>query len=257
MFISPAQSSDLRLIISQNLDLAETYWDEVGQVLKQRSLSEALKANQAQPSRIPGYPLVEPGIPIVDEFIALVADMRDSSKHLMQAISKDKAKVSELQRVYYETSALIPGLASTISYQNGNVTEYLGDGILALFRVTQDSPEESIKAAYRAASDCIGIVRDVVNGELAERYSLPPIDVGVGLAISRAMVTLVGIDEYFQPKIIGECVYRATKLSKGRNEVTVDKRLYTLWPKSQGGRLKFRPKPLPGNLEGYVVGVEG
>ncbi len=118
---------------------------------------------KSMPSRIPGHEMVTPEGK-TDELICLVADMRKSSEHLMCAIGGNRP--SQLTRVHYETSALLPALERTIQFNEGSVTEYLGDGILALFRVTDDEGE-SIKNAYRAAKNCIGDTRHIVNEALA------------------------------------------------------------------------------------------
>ena len=210
--------------------------------------------DSAEPSKIPGHEIVRDGETVIDEFVAFVADMRDSSKHLMCAISPKNADVSGLQRVYYETSALLPALAYAVSKEEGSVTEYLGDGILALFRIDNNSREQAIYASHRAAKNAIGDVRDLVNEALYERYRLPAVDIGVGLAVSKTIVTLVGLAPDKQPKAFGECVFRATKLSDGKNEVICDENMKAIWPSSKGGTLRFSRKSVK-NIDGYLIGT--
>ncbi|GAB6059284.1 hypothetical protein JCM31598_24010 [Desulfonatronum parangueonense] len=190
--------------------------------------------------------------PKVDTFIALVADMRDSSNHLLQAISDKKAKVSQLQRVFYETSALLPALAKTVADHNGKVTEYLGDGILALFKVNEKDRRNSITSSYYAAKKCMEVNQDVVNKVILERYKLPPLSIGIGLAMSKAVITLVGLKNFSQPKVLGECVYRASKLSSGQNKIYVDTFLHESWPTSKGGKLKFQ-RVKRSDVDGYMI----
>lgn len=95
-------------------------------------------------SLMPGLPPIYEGQTIIGEFIALVADMRDSTNHLLQAISPKKADISDLQRVFYETSALLPSLAKVVSFHDGKTTEYLGDGILAFFLVDEEDKTDAI-----------------------------------------------------------------------------------------------------------------
>lgn len=237
------QQSEILSIVVAALDEAETIWRVHGDKLVVESSATRMRkiASDAQtvPSRIPGHKLVRSDRQAVDMFIALVADMRESSKHLLCAISDDVASVSQLQRVYYETSALLPALEKTISYKDGSVTEYLGDGVLALFQVNEGSEANVIRKAHKAASNCINVTRRIVNDELHKRYRLPEIDIGIGLGISEAIVTLVGLEDSRHAKAIGRCIYNATKLSCGRNEVYIDERMNQLWPTSQGGKLKF------------------
>lgn len=246
-------------LISQNLDQAENVWAAVGSKIVQFSESAALesalmKKAEVVPSQIPGHGMVSDQKPEVDTFIALVADMRDSSKHLMQAISPKTASVSQLQRVFYETSALLPAIAQTVKFNNGKVTEYLGDGVLALFRVTGDAPKSAFYSAHQCGVEIIGDVRSLVNKELAKRYKLPSLDLGVGLSVSRAIVTLIGLPSEKQPKVIGECVYRAAKVSKGINEMHTDELAKANWPTGKDGKVTFSQAKKFGSIEGYLVG---
>ena len=202
-------------------------------------------------TRIPGYPIIEDGIPIVDEFIALIADMRDSTKHLTQAISLKVAKATLLQRVYYETTALVTALAQVVEWDKGAVTEYLGDGILALFKASPNR-DKSIYAAHEAAKNCLQARAEVVNPLLNQRYGLPAIDIGIGMAYSKAVVTLVGLDSYKQPKVFGQCVFRASKLAYEVNKVVVDEDMRFVWPTSKDGKLKFSEIKC-GDLKGHLI----
>ncbi|PNQ55595.1 adenylate/guanylate cyclase domain-containing protein [Vibrio sagamiensis] len=257
--LTSSEKDDLRLIIYSSLDKAEKQWKEGGHLLKANrelgleTMHESVM-DSAEPSKIPGHSIVRDGETVIDEFVAFVADMRESSKHLMCAISPKNADVSGLQRVYYETSALLPSLAYVVSKEEGSVTEYLGDGVLALFRLDPENKAQSIYASHRAAKNAIGDARDVINEVLFERYRLPPIDVGVGLAVSKTLITLVGLAPDKQPKAFGECVFRATKLSGGKNEVISDENLKAIWPSSKGGTLKFRRKSV-NKIDGYVIGT--
>ena len=257
--MNQSQKDKLRELINQNLDRAEKIWVEEGDklvVMDESVGAEAamlLEKAESAPSYIPGYPIVNSDHNEVATFIALVADMRDSSKHLLCDITSKIAKVSMLQRVYYETSALLPALAQTIAYEKGAVTEYLGDGVLAFFKVDEDDESDAIYAAHRAAKDCINICRVMVNDELEKRYNLPSLDLGVGLACSKALITLVGLEGAKQAKAFGECVFRATKLSGGKNCIYTDTKLEAMWPTSSvGGGLRFKRKQISG-VEGYLI----
>ncbi len=250
MSLEQKRTDELNKLIKLSLDNAERIWARSETLLM---LNEEIRiAAKAIASEIPGYPLVDPIDSQVDLFIAMVVDMRDSSKHLLEAISGRVTRVNQLQRVFYETSALLPASAKAISYEQGRVTEYLGDGVLALFLVQERKIDKAIYAAHRAAQSCVAEVRDLVNQQLSSRYNLPEIDIGVGLSMSKAIVTLVGTTQYQQPKVIGECVYRATKLSGGKNEITVDDSIKHRWPTSPDGTVRFRQRQLRG-VNGHVV----
>ena len=257
--LSKDESNELQELIYIKLDQAESIWDQVGPEMMFENLmvgAENLRNFSKVAdvdTQIPGYSTISIDKPEVDDFIALVADMRDSTEHLLRAISCKTAKVSQLQRVFYETSALLPVLAKAISYKDGNVTEYLGDGILGLFNASEAREKpKCIYDSYNASKKCLCAVEEIVNPTLAEKYSLPPLEVGIGLAFSKAVVTMTGIDGYFQPKVFGECVYRATKISGGRNQIYVCEALNRLWPTEKGGVLRFQPRKMKG-VDAYMV----
>lgn len=255
--LSTKQKDCLRNIINVSLDKAEKDWENGGsQLLESLKIGaesfDSIVEDSYEPSKIPGHERVSNHETVIDEFIAFVADMRDSTKHLMCAISEKKAAVSGLQRVYYETSALLPSLGYLISEEGGSVTEYLGDGALALFRIDPENRSAAIYAAHNAAKSTVGDARQIINEILSDRYRLPDIDLGVGLAASKTLVTLVGLPPNMHPKAFGECVFRATKLSGGRNEIISDEYLRSIWPTAKGGTLRFISKRVK-DLNGYVL----
>lgn len=244
----------VRVAIEQSLDRAEANWRRVGHLLeaKMQKSMESYGMDSAD-SNIPGYPKVSKDRPEVDEFIALVVDMRGSTQRLKTTIKS--AKVNGLQRIYYETSALLPAMAVTCSFQDGIVTEYLGDGGLIIFGVNKEDRKESVQLAYRAAKNCIGDMRALINNAIAERYCLPQISLGAGIAMSRAMITLVGVPGNYQPKAIGSCVWDATKLSGGVNAIHVSPDIKGAWPTSKGGLMRFRSLDLK-HVDGFKMYAE-
>lgn len=252
------EKDQLIKIVNLSLDNAEQHWKNGGYKLIEELIQfreAALIKAESEPSNIPGHEIVQDQTTVIDEFIALVADMRESSKHLMCAISSKTAKISGLQRVYFETSALLPAIAKTIKFKSGSVTEYLGDGVLALYRVDSDNKSEAIYNAHDSAKNIIGDTRKIVNDIINSRYSLPQIDLGVGLALSKTLVTLVGLSGEKHPKAFGECVFRATKLSSGVNMIYSDEQLRKTWPKSKGGKINFREKSF-GSFKGYLLNIK-
>jgi class 3 adenylate cyclase len=234
----------LTKLVNDSLNKAESVWEtHKGKLLPVHDCKDGVTlSKEPVASQIPGFPFVQENKDKVATFIALVADMRNSSKHLLCEISKKTAKVSMLQRVYYETSALLPALAFTISKNNGSVTEYLGDGVLAFFKVDEQNVKKSIYEAKDAAKECLDYCLETINTELEKRYRLPKLEIGIGLAYGEALVTLVGTDGAKQAKVFGECVFRATKISGGINKIYIDAKLEAKWPKSKKGKLKFEQK---------------
>lgn len=246
----------IKKLVNDSLDQAEKHWRKGGdQLIAESSLgleSAALNAMDAAPSRIPGYEVVEDGETIVDEFIAIVVDMRGSTDHMLNA---DKGCALEgIQRVFYETSALLPALEKTINIYKGGVTEYLGDGVLGFFKRNENNPDQAIYDAHSAAKSCISTTLDIVNEILGFRYGLTPLVIGVGMALSKALISLSGINGFKHPKAYGECVFRATKLSGGQNVVLVDERLKNAWPTTKGGKLSFTQSAVAkGGIAGFKI----
>lgn len=253
--LTTEQKKQLNIIISDSLDDAERHWKNGGYLLQKSAQDGRMfeSINSSVESYIPGHEFVNGNVTTIDEFIALVLDMRDSSKHLMSHISAKVSKITMLQRVYYETSALLPAMAFIISCEGGSVTEYLGDGLLALFKVNSESPKDSIYSSHRAAKQCLSTGLTAVNDALERRYALPPIQIGIGMGQSKALVTLIGLYPQKQAKAFGECVFRATKLSNGIDQIAIDKTLKGKWPSSKGGSLRFLPKKVKGETQGYII----
>jgi len=252
----------LQQLVEDSLDEAELIWDEVGSEMRKKmaSLTENFSASgDAHPSRIPGYETVFRGKPKVDDFIAVVVDLRGSKNHLNQAISGRITDVTEEQRLLYETSALLPVAAKLIDDNQGLSTEYIGDGVLGLFNVKElgeddDGHLNAIYSAYDASRDCLDACKTVINPELEKRYKLPPLAIGVGMGRSRAIIMAVGYDGFRQARAVGKCVYHATELSKGSNEVWIDDVVRRSWPKTEGGKLRFRQvRNGRISIPGYVI----
>jgi len=237
------------------LDDAEKIWNEVGFQFLSEELTKAIRtfSDVSVPSQIPGFPKISKGKPEVADFIALVLDIRGSTTHLLQRITQGGAKASQLERVLYETTAVSTAGYLIVDHHNGGLTEYLGDGFLALFKVDDVKNPTQVYDAHRAAKDSLNGGLDIVNQKLHERYNLPPLKIGIGLAFSKAIVTIVGYGENLHPKAIGECVFRASKLSGGNNEILVDEKLKILWPSTKGGTLSFLLHLSERNYKGYRI----
>lgn len=226
--------------VAKGLDRAEKAWSEVGRnfIKKHVTASSESIMESVQPSIIPGHPWVADGTPKVSEFVALVVDMRDSTGHLKTCINNPHIKEG-FQRIFYETSALFPAISEVVNFGDGVITEYLGDGALALFKVEQGDSIERLKEVHGLAKNCVGEVRDIINEHLWERYELPALSLGAGISIGKAMVTLVGSDHGMQPRAIGQCVWEASKLSGGRNAVFLSESAKFIWPTAMRSSMRF------------------
>jgi class 3 adenylate cyclase len=248
--LSKEQEEEIASLVNTSLNRAEEMWENVGDLKK--SIRGTLEETR---TFIPGHPYLKENEYRSDRFIAMMIDMRDSTKHLRQAISEKIAKVSLMQRVFYEVSALLPTMAKVIEFEEGAVTEYLGDGVLALFQLPKTKKEEeaAIYASSCAARNSLYVLDKFINPILKSRYSLPPIRIGVGIAFSDAIITSFGIPPNSQVKVIGQSIYFASNLSKGINEIIVHEWLENIWPKSDTGKIRFSKKDFSDNIKGYVL----
>jgi hypothetical protein len=228
------EKQELEIVINQELDKAEKTWKQVGHefVFEGLKQKQVLLSKSTIETQIPGFPFLEDGVPKVDDFIAFVFDIRNSTDHLLVAIS---AKATQLERVLYETTAVNTLGSIMIEKEGGGITEFLGDGFLALFKASE---RKDVYSAHKAAKACMEGM-ELVNKLLKDRYELPPLSVGIGMAFSKAIVTIVGTENNLHPKALGECVYRASKIACGVNQILVDEKLKLFWPKSDGGILRF------------------
>lgn len=253
--MTPGQRQAVKDAAENGLNEAVSNWKKVGHLMRVMVLDHVgNEAYAKSESYIPGHPFIETGKPAVDEFIALAVDMRKSSARLITNEHFPGIE-SGIQRVYYETSALLPALAQTARFEDGEVTEFLGDGVLILFKVDEIFRTKSVTRAHLAAKNCIAETRDIVNALLHARFSLPEIQIGAGLSISKALVTLVGLQDNMQPKAIGQCVWEASKLSDGVNRVHMSKSFRAAWPTSKGGTTTFTrlPPSKKHDVEGYRI----
>lgn len=243
---------ELKKLVNESLDQAERVWGhvehEIIETLTAKAWNREVRASEV-PSHIPGHATVDSEQPIVDNFIAFMLDMRDSSKHLNMANSFG---LQQLQRVLYETAALLPVCSRIVTAKSGRVTEYLGDGLLAFFHAPEGHTEDACYSCHDAAIECMTALGQVVNPALAERYNMPALEMGIGMSYSQSILTIIGDGPHLKPVAFGRSVFDATKLSKGRNQVIVDKSLQFIWPKGENGKVRFTPITIKDH-QGFVM----
>lgn len=242
----------IKEILIIELEKAEKIWNDVKDNIFEKGIKTFSSLNESYtPSTIPGFPLIKNGEGKVGQFIALVLDTRDSSKHLLQAIS-NKTGVSQLQRVLYENTAINTIGLILVNQNQGSITEFLGDGFLSIFNAVEAN---SVYKPKKVAEEFLRLLETLINPLLKERYDLPELKVGIGIAYSKAIVTVIGFDEDLFPKAIGECVYRASKLSCGYNEILYDDSIKRFWPSSKGGKLSFQERKHKNSerVNGYII----
>jgi len=246
----------LQWIAEEELSKAESVWDEKGV-----QLEAVKKARQADTgvggvyqSFIPDHPLVHEGRPEVTQFVAMVVDIRESTKHIEEG--PYASGLTGFQRVLYETQTFLPCVDAIVSEYGGRVVEYLGDGVLALFSAEKDR-DDTVRRAHAAAKLSIEAALQIVNPLLYQRHQLPRMKVGAGLSIGPALVTVVGIGSSRQPKAFGRCVWHATKASGGNNAVCFSVDFMDAFPRAKDGNgFSYVAVTLRGVLAHQVYKVE-
>lgn len=231
--ISPELESKIRATALENLERAEQTWSKHGQNVTEGLVKASRLDSADSPTHLPGHALIRE--PEVGEFVALVADIRNSTTHLLE--DTHSSRPYGLERIYYETSAFLPGVEVALAHYDGQIKEFLGDGALGFFNARGDKKTSAILKAYSAARTCLDYVRPIVNGLLEERHKLPALEIGIGLAYSKAIVERIGSDRH--ARVVGKCVYQASKLSNGMNEICVSEELADLWPRHEDGKIEF------------------
>jgi hypothetical protein len=224
--------------INEQLDNAELIWGKVeSRFYAERSLDimKSLFEHKVE-TDIPSFEIIEQGKPEVADFIAFVLDIRKSTTHLLTAIDAD---ASQLERVLYETTAISTAGLLLINEYGGGITEFLGDGFLALFKVSDIKDAKEVYKVHQCAKRYLKINNEIISGILSNRYRLPALNIGIGLAFSKAIVTVIGFNDHLHPKAIGECVYKASKIAYEYNKIRIDSALKIIWPKSDDGKVRF------------------
>lgn len=239
-FLTNEQEAEIVTIIERSLNLAEQFWEQSGRKLIVESSTESNQfvADSIIPSNLPNHETINSINSVNQEMIAIVVDMRNSTRHAKTQVRD----INPLKRIFFETFALLPAIDKTIQFENGRVTEYLGDGILGFFALGSDK-DKVIHGVSKTAKRIIVDVRNLLNDAIQKKLSLPEsekIDLGIGLAHSQTIIHAIGLQGELHAKAFGSCVYDATKLSSGMNEIFVSENLQAIWPKSDRGKMKFK-----------------
>jgi len=246
----------ITVLAKDRMDDAEAKWGRAKDTILKlaadgRELAKAM-------TQIPGYELLEEDDEKVhvDDFIVLVADLRQSTKHLLTNYGACKKEATELKRVFIETSILLPCLAQTIKFSSGKVTEYLGDGILAIYRIADGKARKVVLEAHTTAEKCIEVVEKIINPMIKEDYNLPPLEIGIGIAKAPGIVNWVGIPGFKIPKVFSQAVFYASKCAGGKNEILLAKSAEAVWPTVKSGEkavVGMKKRKGRDDIDAYIV----
>lgn len=132
----------------------------------------------------------------------LFADVRNFTPFAEQHTSEE---------VIETINAYMTALTEALHAYGGILDKYTGDGLMALFRITEDPPDDQIQEAVLAAL----AMRDVakaVSLRLAEQGH-QPLDVGISMHYGEAVVGLVGNPNQFNYTALGHTVVVAARLN--------------------------------------------
>lgn len=227
----PSSAADIRSSASMPTHAAssnplEKPENEYRQFSLQHS-SEADSGGSTTTSLIPGHPIIKNNQVELAEFVAFFADMRNSTAHFYEPVDTPLIE-NGLHRIFIETSILIPAIAHVTAQKSGVATELLGDGALILFQVKNGDAKEAIEKALSSANICINSLLQYINHNLWARYKLPPLKIGIGISHSQAIVKVINTNGCHHPKVIGQCIWEAAKLSRGSNTVCISRRTRSL-----------------------------
>jgi class 3 adenylate cyclase len=229
--------------VDDHLDDAEQRFGKV------RSLMEkAAKSLSKQRTPYPGVPFIVADRPVAKRYVVAVVDMRGSTRHLSEHVGD----IGGIERVYYETSALLPATGILFGFSGGRIAEYTGDGLIAFFEVPNALEASDLLIAHARAEDALDLTQRIVNPKLERRYGLPALSIGVGLSIGMVMVTTIGTADDARITAFGQPVFDASKLSKGENKIALDRALEDAWPSSKGGKIAFTAVTIRGAF-GYEL----
>jgi adenylate cyclase len=164
------------------------------------------------------------------EFVVSMTDIRKSTE-----IINDKNGVVKMFLIFYVYAGVVAKIVD--SYQ-GTSTEFLGDGVLNLFDTENSSLDQAFRNSMQSSWDIMDARQYILN-PFFRSNGLPEIDLGIGIDHGMTIVTKFGYRNDTDLKAFGKCVYNASKLSKGFNEILVSDQSKQKWPYGEGGNLRF------------------
>jgi adenylate cyclase len=114
------------------------------------------------------------------------------------------------EQVVSTLDAYFDQVVGAVAAQGGEVLKFIGDAILAIFRVQEGAEQQACAAALVAAQDALGRLA-TLNDERA-REGLPSLAMGVALHLGQVMYGNIGSKERLDFTVIGASVNEASRL---------------------------------------------
>lgn len=233
-----ARLDTLKKIAHQRLQVAYKY-------LEDKKVTDELSKSINEEAEIPGFETkpMKFGQFVNKKFVAVVTDIRKST-----AIINRPNGTRDMFLIFYAYSAVT---ANIVDHYGGTSTEFLGDGIINLFD-TDRGLDQAFRNSIRASREVLASSTQILN-PLFKHLQLPTIDLGIGIDHGATIVTRFGYKTDNDLKAFGSCVYNASKLSKGMNEIIISEKSQSAWPTSPGGKIQFSRTLLKEGLIGYKI----
>jgi class 3 adenylate cyclase len=210
-------------------------------------VKDELKKSINEEAEIPGFETnpMKFGQFVNKEFVAMMTDIRKST----DIINRPNG-TRDMFLIFYAYSAVT---ANIVEHYGGTSTEFLGDGVINLFD-TEKGLDQAFINSIRASREILEARSQILN-PLFQKLQLPTIDLGIGIDHGVTIVTRFGYKTDNDLKAFGSCVYNASKLSKGMNEIIISEKSQSAWPTSPDGKLQFNITLLKEGLIGYKIQI--
>jgi class 3 adenylate cyclase len=181
----------------------------------------------------------------------LFVDLRRSTRRAVEIGPK---------KTYLTVHALLPTLAHLVSCAAGDVANFRGDGLFALFGLDEEgnNPKnldcgQEVKKAVRCGKAMLEAVDEVVNAILPQ-FDVPgDLNIGIGIDVGDVVITRVGLAGVNEVTAYGNAVNHAAKFCGGNGAIIVSERAWHLFPKGPNGRIAVKPVELSDGRRGLKV----
>lgn len=190
---------------------------------------------------IPGFSAAQLSFGSFDKanFAVLFVDMRNSTK---RAIQFGAEKTFLTMHVY------LTAMITTMEKHSGKLVDITGDGLMIFWggEAAREADGETKRMAAKHADLCgldmIEVNNEVTNRIIKENKLGSLLTIGVGIAFGSAVVTKIGVNDWYDVKAFGNCVNLASKYATRANgKVIASKEIHDLFPSSPNGKLRFTP----------------
>ena len=206
-------------------------------------------AHSALSDVIPGFTAntLEFGSYNQENFAVLFVDIRRSTQ---------RAENTGAEKTFITMHVFVSAMLEVINEYKGYVIDIMGDGIMAFWGGKKAREEHgmtksfAVQQAGLCGRDMLTVNEKVVNRIIDEKQLGSKLSIGVGVTYDSVIVTKIGINSAFDVKAFGDCINKASKYSKGENQVKVSKKVKNEWPVGKNGIISFTSA---GDGEAYIL----